>query len=31
VLLVSFDSQAKADEIITQKIIPLIGQNMKNF
>ena len=31
VVLVSFDPQAKADEIITKKIIPLIGQNMKNF
>lgn len=31
VVLVSFDPQAKADEIITKKIIPLIGQNMKSF
>ena len=31
VVLVSFDPQAKADEIIINKIIPLIGQNMKNF
>lgn len=31
VVLVSFDPQAKADEIITKKIIPLIGQNMKTF
>ena len=31
VVLVSFDPQAKADEIITKKIIPLIRQNMKNF
>lgn len=31
VVLVSFDPQAKADEIIMKKIIPLISQNMKNF
>ena len=31
VVLVSFDPQAKADEIIIKKIIPLIRQNMKNF
>ena len=31
VILISFDPQAKADEIITKKIIPLIGQNMKDF
>jgi hypothetical protein len=31
VVLVSFDPQTKADEIITKKIIPLISENMKNF
>ena len=31
VVLVSFDPQAKAGEIITKKIIPLIRQNMKTF
>ena len=31
VVLVSFDPQANADDIITKKIIPLISQNVKNF